>query len=293
MDTDTCTEDWRVSYSLDGPVLTTKLKENYMPSDISDVWYRRPKALEPPDGTDRNDKSHIAAEWSEALEGVLAHIPADRWMNHPARIATASHKLDQLSRAATHSLSVPQTLVTQDPEEMCRFWKTCDGKVIVKPLALGYIERELPDADSVIYTNIVSESDLDKLDTLHRCPTLFQQMVEKVLDVRITVVDEHVVPIAMRSTVPGEKGIDIRRRNMENVEYSSIQLPDSVRNSILSLLKGYGLRFAAVDMGISDQGEWFFFEINPNGQWAWLDLAGGFDIAAAFVESFKPFGKGK
>jgi len=29
-----------------------------------------------------------------------------------------------------------------------------------------------------------------------------------------------------------------------------------------------------------------FFEVNPNGQWAWLDLSGGMNIAASFVKTF-------
>jgi D-alanine-D-alanine ligase-like ATP-grasp enzyme len=45
-------------------------------------------------------------------------------------------------------------------------------------------------------------------------------------------------------------------------------------------MKHYGLRFAAIDFVVDVEGQWFFLEINPGGQWAWLDIAGVADIAS-------------
>jgi hypothetical protein len=39
-------------------------------------------------------------------------------------------------------------------------------------------------------------------------------------------------------------------------------------------------------VAVDREGKWIFFEINPNGQWAWLDLMGGLDIGALFLRSF-------
>ena len=73
---------------------------------------------------------------------------------------------------------------------------------------------------------------------------------------------------------------------MLDVTYSKIELPSQVREDLLNLLRHYRLRFAAIDMAVSTLGEWFFFEINPNGQWAWLDSCANTRIADSFVRVF-------
>ena len=39
-------------------------------------------------------------------------------------------------------------------------------------------------------------------------------------------------------------------------------------------------------MVVDRAGNSYCLEINPNGQWAWLDMAAGSDIAASFVKAF-------
>src|SRR6266545_4399106 len=68
----------------------------YAPSEFSNVWLRRPRPIAPAAGRDAAERQHVAAEWGEALEGFLAHIPVRRWINHPTANVLASHKLEQL-----------------------------------------------------------------------------------------------------------------------------------------------------------------------------------------------------
>jgi glutathione synthase/RimK-type ligase-like ATP-grasp enzyme len=128
---------------------------------------------------------------------------------------------------------------------------------------------------------------LECLDDLRACPTLFQEYIDKRSDVRITVVDSHFCAAELLAAdSDGKQRCDVRRNNMEDVAYRRVALPEDVECKLRRLTEHYSLRFAAIDMVIDTRGEWFFLEINPNGQWAWLDLAGGMDIAARFVESF-------
>jgi len=90
----------------------------------------------------------------------------------------------------------------------------------------------------------------------------------------------------LASDKPGEQRCDIRRNNMADVTYREISLPESIEDRICKLMAHYGLRFAAIDMAVSTNGEWYFFEVNPNGQWAWLDITGGMNIASSFVKAF-------
>jgi glutathione synthase/RimK-type ligase-like ATP-grasp enzyme len=226
-------------------------------------------------------------EWSEALEGFFAHINKRKWMNHPTQNVLASHKLDQLSRAKELGFRVPDTLVTQAPDQLRAFYEKHAGHVIVKPMGTGYIKRTNSERDSLIYTNRVPPQHLANLDDLPACPTLFQEEIDKVADVRITLVDEDIHAVELLGQEEnGFQRCDIRRNNMEDVSYRPVRLPASTELRIRKLVARYALRFAAVDMAITPNGDWVFFEVNPNGQWAWLDLAGVTNIAASFVTSF-------
>jgi len=285
LDTDLGLDRIAVSYANSTPVLRCG-SEDWAAGDFAHVWFRRPLPLTLGIEMGDAERAHTLAEWSEALEGFLAHIPSEAWMNHPSHNVRASHKMEQLSRAARFGLEVPPTIVTQDADRVRNFWAECGGRMIVKPLASGYVERQSPPEDTVIYANRVSETALDDLGLVSRCPTLFQREVAKRLDVRLCVVDDRVAAAGMVAEDGGEQRLDIRRRNMRDVKYVEVEPPPDVESVLLALVRSYGLRFAAVDMAVADDGRWIFFEINPNGQWAWLDISGGFDMARLFVQSF-------
>jgi hypothetical protein len=285
LDTDTCTEHLRVHYTHDrSPSL--RIGDHVLrPVDVTDVWLRRPKEIRVAIEGDPTERAHVANEWGEAVEGFLAHVPVDRWMNHPIRNVVASHKLEQLTRAHRFGLTIPATLVTQERDELETFWRTTHGRVIAKPLFSGYLERPNGSVASV-YTNRVGEEQLSS-GAIDACPTLFQEEIAKCFDVRVTVVDERLTAVAMRRSIAGAQILDVRRDNMEGVEYEVIPMPRDTETQLRTLLHSYGLRFAAIDFAVTSDGSWVFFEINPNGQWAWLDLDGVTAIWKDFVHAFR------
>jgi glutathione synthase/RimK-type ligase-like ATP-grasp enzyme len=207
-------------------------------------------------------------------------------MNFPANNALASRKLEQLSTARQLGLAVPDTVLTQDQDVLRRFFQKHDGQVIVKPLGRAYIERSKGENDSLIYTNSISEHDLNDLADLATCPTYFQKAIRKRSDVRITCVDGDTHAMELLAQDHGQQRCDIRRNNMSDVSYRSLSLPDDIALKVRQLTAHYCLRFAALDMAVDTEGMWYFFEVNPNGQWAWLDLCGGASIHKSFIASF-------
>lgn len=260
-------------------------------NDVTSVWYRRPQSLKPKHNLPftEGEQAHTVSEWNAAVEGFLAHIPTELWINHPANNASALSKLEQLSRANNIGLAIPDTLVTQSFKEIMQFWKECKGDLIVKPISHGYIERSDPNEDTLIFTNQVSLEQLtNNQELISLCPTLFQRKVEKLFDVRINIIDEEVITVAIYASEQNQlQTIDIRRDNMKNVRYQLIDLPVHIKTKVLELCHSYSLRFAAVDMAFTKESNWVFFEINPNGQWAWLDLEGVTDIASSLIKSMQ------
>ena len=286
LDTDRFLPRIATSYSQGKPSIKIDGR-SYKPEDVSDVWYRRPEKLKDDRFDNSPESRYMLSEWTEFIECFFAHVPKKKWVNHPSCNTTASRKLEQLTTAVKLGFTVPDTLVTQEPDKLRSFFELHQGKVIVKPLSTGYIERTGEANDSLIYTNRLNERHLDNLDDLSLCPTFFQQFIQKHFDVRITVMDSDVHAVTLQATDrPGEQRCDIRRNNMSDVTYRVIQLPENINVRIQRLVAHYKLRFAAIDMAISTSGEWYFFEVNPNGQWAWLDMCAGMNISASFVKAF-------
>lgn len=283
-DTDTALQDIQFHYAAGRPILRFERKE-YHPSQFGTVWYRRPEELKAPFLDSSPESKFIGDEWAEALEGFFAHISLKRWINHPSCNFCASHKLEQLSSAQSIGLLVPDTLVTHDEQQLLDFAARHPRGIITKPMATGYVKRPDDQMDSLIYTNVVSADHLSHLDDLGTCPTLFQELIEKRSDVRINILDYtvHAVELIAKEA-DGAQRCDIRRNNMDDVAYRPIAIPRPIQEKLMALLVQYNLRFAAIDMAITVDGQWYFFEINPNGQWAWLDLVAGTNIADAFVD---------
>jgi predicted ATP-grasp superfamily ATP-dependent carboligase len=255
-----------------------------MPAEVRTVWYRRPRPLELETTGDRYDRAFALAEWTAALEGYLAHVPPACWINHPATIMAASSKIEQLRRASQHGLAVPPWLLTLERDRAMGFLREHAHKVVAKPLYCGYIERETLAADTVVYTSRVGMEDLQTATETLGAPTLFQREVVGGVDIRLTILDGEVD--AMRLTKEEGDDVDIRRNNMAGVRYAKEWVPAHVKRMVHELVRSYGLRFAAVDMMIAGD-EWYFLEINPNGQWAWLDLIGGAQLYELFLNAFR------
>lgn len=272
--------DWQVSIVTAGRAVTPDL--------VAHLWYRRPANIAIDVPAIGSEADYLSSEWAEAIEAFLAHVPRDRWMNHPARNAKAQNKLEQLGRARAMGFRVPRTIVTQDIQDLTEFWTRCNGKLVAKPLASGYVDTGRPETSGLVYTSVVSQDDVDNPDMLVTCPTLFQEQIEKSLDIRVCVVDEALHAVGMkRIPLSGFADVDIRADNFRNVIHGKVLLPPDVCCKLVRLVHSYGLRFAAIDLVMTSDGSYVFLELNPNGQWAWLDLLGAADIAKSFLSAFR------
>lgn len=77
------------------------------------------------------------------------------------------------------------------------------------------------------------------------------------------------------------------RSDYHSISYSVIETPCSVSSGVAMLLDSLGLRFAALDFIVDPEGQWWFLECNPNGQWAWIEEETGFPIASALADALE------
>ncbi len=247
---------------------------------VRSAYYRRPSAFRMPLDIAPHDESWATTQARLGFGGVLAAVP--RWLNHPARIGSAGYKPVQLSEAIKAGLAVPRTLFTNDPAA-ARDFAADVGAVVYKPLAGNAGDDH--GQPLVIYTTDVSGSDLSDpsiASTVH----LFQQRIVKEYEVRLTVIDAQFFAARITTRSP-DAPLDWRA-DVQSLEYTLIETPSHIRTSVSDLMRRLGLRFGALDFAVTPEGEWVFFEINPNGQWGWIQQATGAPLAATIAQALMP-----
>jgi hypothetical protein len=251
------------------------------PDVIHCVWNRRPEKIYADNFDSTPFDEHYRDEWRHAIDGFFKQIHPAKWVNYPFYNALAISKIEQLHRAKKFTLDIPKTLVTQDYSEFKRFYDKHNGEIITKPISHGYI----CDGNSVynIYTNSININECS-FENFSKCPNLFQEEINKTSDIRINFIDGYLEAIELIYNENCKQRLDIRKNNMDGVSYKEIKLPHKIKSSLIALIKSYKLRFCVIDMGKTEKGEYIFFEINPNGQWAWMDILGVSNFHEHFIK---------
>lgn len=204
----------------------------------------------------------------------------------PPRLGAASgyNKLHQLAVAGRLGFTVPRTLVTNCPERFLEFYEECGSQVVSKHTTALRTSR---DGESCsYYTYSLQRRNAAGYQSIRYAPVTFQEKVPKRLEVRVTVVGSEVFPSAIRSQDSRFLRHDWRHFEEFGVEsfYAVHKLPARIERLCIRLVKALGLCFGALDLILTPEGEYVFLEVNPNGQWAWIEKFTGLPISDAIAE---------
>jgi glutathione synthase/RimK-type ligase-like ATP-grasp enzyme len=250
-------------------------------SEIRSAFYRRPLSSDPKELGDPSVVRFVKNERTSFLDW-LWEASKWPWLNHPRDIRRADSKLDQLLTAKACGLQTPETLITNDPSEAQHFYHAHRGRIVNKVLASGTIMKN--GITQAVYTRPLQEADLGQLGCIQPVPCLFQKQIEKRFEVRVTIVGNDVFATAIYSQHSERTKDDWRRYDLPNTPHVEFELPENVRQSCLRIIEHYNLHFGAIDLAVTPDDAYVFFEINPNGQWLWIERLTGQRITDAIVE---------
>jgi glutathione synthase/RimK-type ligase-like ATP-grasp enzyme len=231
------------------------------------IWYRRFRTPPPPDGIDEDTATFCRQEARAALIGSIARRAA-RWMSHPTALWQAEFKPYQLELAASIGLSIPRTIITSDPTEVQKAFAEFKG-MIVKPARSGYFVRN--GVEHAIYTSQVLEEHLGEIESARLSPAIYQEMIPKRFDIRVTVVGSEIFAAAIDSQTDPAAVTDWRQTDDADLPHYRHELPNTLSDLLLQFMQMLGLSFGAIDLVQKPDGDYVFLEVNPSGQWLWLD----------------------
>lgn len=237
--------------------------------DVEAIWWRRPVPLRADPGLSEADAAFACRQAEEALAGLAASLGV-RWVNDPWRDAAASRKPLQLAAAERAGLRVPRTLVTSEPARARAFLEAVPGACVHKALHAT--------AGDWHPTRRIGPDDLSRLDALRLAPVILQEHVAGV-DVRVTVAGEALFAAAIDARGTGSP--DDFRPAFDAARVERCALPADVERRLRALVAALGLSYAALDLRRGEDGEHWFLEVNPSGQWRFVEERTAQPITAA------------
>lgn len=252
-------------------------------SDLSAVWYRRLNVGAMIPATMAAElRTAAVLESRTTVLGFIASIEAFH-LDQIRRVHHANNKQLQLQVARSLGLETPRTLITNSPAAVQAFANACEAGIITKMLSSFAIYEK--GEEKVVFTNSVSRQDLEELDGLRYAPMTFQEKVPKMFELRVTIVGYQIFAAAIDSQ-SSERAIDDWRRDGVALldAWQPYELPPAVEEKLLKLMDYFGLNYGAIDIIVTPDGRYVFLEINPAGEFFWLEQNPGLPISQALAE---------
>jgi glutathione synthase/RimK-type ligase-like ATP-grasp enzyme len=256
--------------------------------DICAAWYRRSRALFAPLPSLNvlfGDVDNFVRVQSSATLTALFGSLQTLWVGQPFKLRRAEVKVLQVAEASRAGLLTPATLISNDPERAAAFVETLgDAECAVKPLIATRVDG--PEGARLPLTTTLPRG--HALDSAAASPTIFQPYIEKAYELRCVVMGDRIFTAKLKSQEKESARKDWRAAAVDeagDVEHEIYHdLPDSVQAALHRLVRSFELNFASIDMIVTPEGEFVFLDLNPNGQWLWLEEELGLPLVAGMAD---------
>lgn len=244
-------------------------------NDVISVWYRRTPDINFNLPLEQIDFAQ--AEYRAFLNGIWEVLDC-YWISHPRDLKNANWKPEQLYRARKWGFSIPSTLISTDPVEIRKFYHANNQEIIYKTLShpgLGVSGKEksndLNDMGFLeVKTTLLTSELMEELDGVTHTPCLFQALIPKKYELRITVIGNKVFSAEIHSQVNSKTQIDWRDYSVE-IPYKKASLTSEFEAKCLEFVKSYNLNYGALDFIVTPENDFIFLELNPVGQFYFIE----------------------
>lgn len=236
------------------------------------VWLRRPVDPVLPETLHPDDQRMAERENVRFYQSLWYLVgTAATWINPYHAHLRACCKTVQLREAREAGFTIPNTLASNDPEQIVKFIRENEPvKTIYKPF---YPARWQTSRDSwaVAETAIVSEDRLPSQAVLQLTPGIFQPLIEKAYEVRATFFGAHAVTLKFSPRRDQETMTDWRSMYHSHLNAEPVDLPPAIYRSCRKLMASLGIIFGCFDFIVTPDREYVFLEVNEMGQFLWKE----------------------
>lgn len=266
----------------DRTVIVTGPETEMSHDSFQAVWRRRPSFAIDWAKVHPSDRRFVEVENNIFRRSILGLIARDAfWVNPPDAAISAGYKMLQHGAAAELGLKCPDTLYSNDPSQIRAFIRRHNGEIIYKPL------RGLPwqgtNSHWTSFTSRLTEDQLVEDDLLRSAPGIYQQLIPKSFELRVTVMGRCVMAAKIDSQ-DTERGKLDWRRAPEEIKATPFDLPDHISALCLRLMEKIGIVFGCFDFIVTPRGDYVFLEVNEAGQFLFLEKQAGLPLLDRFSD---------
>jgi len=243
------------------------------PGPFESIWIRR--VASPRTVSDALAPADVAMallqarRYSDGLREIFS--PESVWINPPEARAGANAKPRQLLAARQAGFTIPDTLLSNNPEKIREFFHEHQGNTIYKGFTPAFWENRENGMLSCLFTTKLTEEALEEDVPLTSCPGIYQSYVPKKADVRVTFFGATYCAVRIYSQVRGHGAVDFRSDMKAEAPMEAFEMSSELSQKCAALTSQLGLLHGSYDFVEQPDGTMTFLEVNEMGQFLWLE----------------------
>lgn len=244
-----------------------KIKSSYWSiseKEIDSVYYRKPLL---PNLSEYDTIYHnmISRDIISYINGLVDAFEG-RVLSKPNILKRTENKVYQVKIAKLVGFKFPSSSLGTSVYDINEL---INNKSIIKPLTTGKIVSG--NKCKTIQTALI---DTKITEDISLTPLYVQEYINKSYEVRVTIINNYTFSVKIQSF----NKVDWRINQEKNM-YSLISIPKDIERKCIKMLKIMDLSFGAFDFIVDKDNNYIFLEVNPNGQWLWLQEKLGINIS--------------
>lgn len=234
------------------------------PARLKSVYYRAPTFLREVFNQRVSVEDQLSrSQWAAFIRNLALYDKAF-WVNDPVATYRAEMKPLQLVIAARLGFNIPRTIISNSSREEV-FSAIPTSEVAAKTIDTGIVSTD--EEDGFIYTSFHPKSELGHYAN-SALPFIVQEALVPKVDIRVTIIGRRLFAVSI--TAPDGIAGDWRLMKDKKVTYSEYELPTDIKTLCFFIMKELNLNIAGLDL-IYAKEQYYFIEINPTGEWHWLN----------------------
>lgn len=261
------------------------LKTKFQTVDLADfdyIWFRHFSANTffsmNSEKFDKVTQLYIKQQWQIIINTI--GLLFENKMVVPVNANYYISKPIQLKLARNVGFKIPDSLITNDLEEIQKHFQ--DKKIFAKALFHHSVEAE-PGILTDFYGRTFNNSDSLINEDIKSAPTIFQEGLnnKNVAEYRVSIFGDSLV--AMKYLNVSED--DWHNEDITGIHLEPIEIPKQVEDKIRLFMDKSNLLIGTIDL-LYSQHDWYFLEVNPAGDWRWIEAVTDYSFAPLVVNMF-------
>jgi hypothetical protein len=211
---------------------------------------------------------HLLHEFNTVVRFFYKQI-AKKCLGNP--LLHPLNKLEQLETARELGLKIPVSIIHNSRKGLKTSLLKALPVFITKSIQENVLYQETP---GIHYDLKVHELEMKEVSDSF-FPSLFQEGIEKSLEIRAFYLDGSFYSIAMLLCASDQRVVDYRLAT-NSIRYATYQLPEGIKTALEKLMKRMGLTSGSIDLMLASNGDYYFLEVNPTGQIGWVSDFGNY-----------------